>query len=80
MHLAMMSQNRNQITIIIVVPLAHSAQWDCHQMVGVLETMIATRIIDGRNGSWGGMGDGPALISSFFVTSTTAKCPFPMAR
>ena len=59
MHLTMMSQNRNQITIIIVVPLAHSAQWDCHQMVGVLETMIATRIIDGRNGSWGGWGMDP---------------------
>jgi hypothetical protein len=68
MHLAMMSQYRN-----------HSARWDLHQMVGALETMIATRIIGGRNGSWGGefkmkFFDGfknpphypPSVISSFF--------------
>jgi hypothetical protein len=79
MHLAMMSQYRNQITIVIVVPLAHSARWDLHQMVGALETMIATRIIGGRNGSWGGdlkmkffdgfenpPHDPPSVISSFF--------------
>jgi hypothetical protein len=59
----MMSQNRNQITIVIVVPLAHCARWDCHQMVGALETMIATRIIGGHNGSWGGM-DPPSFPPS----------------
>jgi hypothetical protein len=53
MHLAMMSQIRNQMpcvlvhlhTIVIVVPLAHSARWDLLQLVGALETSptIATR-------------------------------------